>query len=49
MEGNAGECQGNVWEWVQSARVMHGNAVECRAMPGERKRVGVMSQGNAGD
>ena len=24
-QGNAGECQGNVWEWVQTARVMQGN------------------------
>ena len=22
--GNAGECQGNAWEWVYSARVMQG-------------------------
>ena len=22
--GNAGECQGNVWEWVYSARGMQG-------------------------
>ena len=28
---NVGECQGNVWEWVYSAR----------GLPGECKRVGV--------
>ena len=36
MQGNTGECQGNVWEWVQSAR---GIAGECRGMPGERMGV----------
>ena len=30
MKGNARECQGNVWEWVQSARGMLGNAGECQ-------------------
>ena len=42
MQGNAGECQGNVREWVQSARGMwgmQGNAretyrSECK-VPGE--------------
>ena len=24
MQGNTGKCQGNVWEWVQSARGMLG-------------------------
>ena len=42
--GNAGECrgiEGNIWEWLQSARGMHGNAGECQAnvweckVPGE--------------
>ena len=33
---NAGECRGiegndgNIWEWVQSARGMHGNTGECQ-------------------
>ena len=26
IQGNTGECQGNVWKWVQSARGMLGNA-----------------------
>ena len=25
MQGNAGECQGNVWEWMYSARGMQGS------------------------
>ena len=32
MKGNAGECQGNVREWRQSARGMQGNAVEYRGL-----------------
>ena len=28
IQENTGEWQGNVWEWVQSARGMLGNAVE---------------------
>ena len=41
MKGNARECQGNVWEWVQIARGMLGNARECQGnrweckLPGE--------------
>ena len=46
---NAGECQGNVREWRQSARGMQGNAEKYREMPGERIEVGAMCQGNAGD
>ena len=43
-QGNTGECQGNLWEWVQTARGMHGkqgNASgcivpwECRGIRGE--------------
>ena len=34
MLGNARECQGNVWEWVKTARGMQGNAGECRGMQG---------------
>ena len=30
MQGNTGECQGNVWEWVQNARGMLGNVGECQ-------------------
>ena len=39
---NAGECQGNIWEWVQSVRGMLGNTGECQGnvwewckLPGE--------------
>ena len=57
--GNAGECQGNVCEWVFSARVRvresmgvgtncQGNAGGCRRMPGEQMGVSVKCQGNAG-
>ena len=40
-QGNAGECQGNESEWVQSARGMQVNVGECQEkgrgfnMPGE--------------
>ena len=34
MKGNAGECQGNVSEWRQSARGMQGNAGEYRGIQG---------------
>ena len=34
MKGNAGECQGNVREWRQSARGMQGKAGKCRGMQG---------------
>ena len=30
MQGNTGEYQGNVWEWVQNARGMLGNVGECQ-------------------
>ena len=30
--GNAGKCQGNIWEWVQSARGMLGNTGECQGV-----------------
>ena len=49
MKGNAGECQGNVLEWRQSARGTQGNAGEYREMPGERMGVGAKCQGNAGN
>ena len=49
MKGNAGECQGNVREWRQSARGMQGNAGKYREMPGERMKVGAKCQGNAGE
>ena len=34
--GNAGECQGNVWEWVHSARGMQGTT---RGMQGSGCKV----------
>ena len=37
IAGNAGECQGNVLEWRQSARGMHGNAVESKGIPGNAR------------
>ena len=44
MQGNSGECQGNVWKWVQSAREMLGNAGDTRGtygsgckLPGESR------------
>ena len=49
MKGNAGECQGNVREWRQSARGTQGNVGEYREMPGERMGVGAKCQGNAGN
>ena len=39
--GNAGECQGKLWEWVQTARGMQENA---RGTDGS-----VKCQGNAGE
>ena len=36
--------QGNLWEWVQSAREMLGDAGECRELTG----VDAKRQGNAG-
>ena len=41
IQGNTGECQGNVWEWVQSARRMLGNATATYgsgAVPGECRK-----------
>ena len=49
MKGNAGECQGNVREWRQSARGTQVNEGEYRGMPGERIEVGAKCQGNAGE
>ena len=34
--GNAGECQGNIWEWVYSATGMQGTT---RVMQGRRRKV----------
>ena len=34
MQGNSTECQGNVWEWVQIARVMQGMQGNAREMEG---------------
>ena len=34
MKGNAGECQGNVQEWRQSARGTQGNAGEYSGIQG---------------
>ena len=49
MQENAGECQENVREWVQSARGMLENAGGCRRMPEECTGVNAMHQGNAGE
>ena len=49
MQGNAGECEGNVREWRQSARGTQGNAGEYREMHVERMGVGSKCQGNAGE
>ena len=49
MKGNAGEYQGNVREWRQSARGTQGYVAEYREMPGERMGVGAKCQGNAGE
>ena len=35
MQGNAGECKGNVRWWVLRAREMQGNAGECRGVAGK--------------
>ena len=48
-QGNAGECEGNVREWRQSARGMQWNAGEYREMHVERMEVGSKRQGNAGE
>ena len=29
-QGNTGECQGNLWDWVQSVIGMLGNTGECQ-------------------
>ena len=29
-QGTTGECQGNLWEWVQSVSRMLGNTRECQ-------------------
>ena len=34
IAGNTEECQGNVLDWKQSARGMHGNAGESKGIPG---------------
>ena len=49
MKENAGECQGNIRVWMQSARGTQGNSGEYRGMPGERMGVGVNCQGKAGN
>ena len=49
MKENAGECQGNIREWRQSASGTQGNAGEYREMPVECMGVGAKSQGNAGN
>ena len=33
-QGNTGECQGNLWEWVQTARGMHGKQGKARGTYG---------------
>ena len=49
MQGNAGECQGNVTEWVQSARAMQENAGGAGVCQGNVQGVGAMCQGDAGE
>ena len=44
-QGNTGESQGNLWEWVQC----QGNAGVYRGIRGEHMGVGVNCQGNAGN
>ena len=34
MQGNAGECRGNLWEWMQSVMGMLGNTGECQGKYG---------------
>ena len=55
MQGKAGECQRNIWEWVYSARGMQGttremkgNAKECQGNVQEDANCQGM-QGNAGE
>ena len=52
IAGNAGECQGNVWEWRQSPKGMQENVGESRGIqgiPGECMGVGAKCQGTAGE
>ena len=49
MKGNAGECQGNIRVWMQSAWGTQGNSREYRGMPGECMEMGAKCQGNAGE
>ena len=52
MKGNAGECQGNVQEWRQSAGGTQGNAGEYSGIQGNASGtygVGAKYQGNAGE
>ena len=44
-QGTTGECQVNLWEWVQ----FQGNTGEYKGMPGERMGVGVNCLGNGGN
>ena len=46
-QGNAGECQGNEREWVQSAMRMQGNAGECQGNVKEWVQNAMEMQGNA--
>ena len=50
--GNAGKCQGNVWEWVYSSREMQGTTRECKgwvlSASGMKGNAGGC-QGNAGE
>ena len=37
IAGNAGECQGNVWEWRQSPKGMQENVGESRGIQGNTR------------
>ena len=49
MQGNTVECQGSIWEWVQSAMGMLGNAGKCQGNVWEWVQTASGMQGNAGN
>ena len=48
-QGIAGECQGNVWQWVQNARGMQGDAKKCQRNAGYVFKVPVECRGMQGN